>query len=194
MVAGMTKEDATIEHTFGAVVRRVRTGMGLNQTQLGARLTAAGVSMTQQQVAKLETAQRPTRLNEAGAIADALGVPLGLMLRMETPTRLEDARAEIESRTRDAERAHADEAEVARAIEHLGIVSEQLDTRRRQSEVSAFLQESTIESLRAEIAYLEAHEAPAGKPTKRTKRAPERPRARTDAQKTKRKKGTQWRV
>jgi transcriptional regulator with XRE-family HTH domain len=183
----MTEEEPTIEQTFGTVVRRVRTGMNLNQTQLGERLTAAGIPMTQQIVAKLETAQRPIRLNEAGAIADVLGVPLGLMLRMEVPTRLEDARAELERRTRDVERAHADEAEVAHAIQHLGIVSAQLDARRRQAEVSAFLEESTIEALREEIAHLEASgeiDEVSGPPPIGGKPKTLRPKPRTDVPKT----------
>lgn len=195
----MTDRDTTIEHTFGAVVRRVRNGMGLNQTQLAQRLTAAGVPLTQQQVAKVETAGRPIRLNEAAAIAGALGVSLALMLRMETPTRLDEAREELARRTRDLERARAEEADAARAIEHLGVVADQLDARRRQAEVAAFLEESSVESLREEIEHLAEgdedapdtsdDETPPAKPTKRTRRVSPRPPARIAEPKTKTRNG-----
>src|SRR5438128_6933909 len=70
-----------IEQLFGLKVRELRLALGLTQAEFAARLTDAGITaegrvFTQQQVAKLEAATRPIRLNEAARIAAVFQVGL----------------------------------------------------------------------------------------------------------------------
>ncbi|MFJ6645802.1 helix-turn-helix domain-containing protein [Streptomyces sp. NPDC091290] len=63
-------------------LKQIRTALGVSQQQIADKLTehrAAGhhdVKLSQTQIAKIERAERPWRLNELVAIADALGVQI----------------------------------------------------------------------------------------------------------------------
>lgn len=59
---------------IGRSVQFLRQSAGLTQTDLAAALSARGLAFRQQTVVKVESGQRPLRLQEAEAIADALGV------------------------------------------------------------------------------------------------------------------------
>jgi transcriptional regulator with XRE-family HTH domain len=114
------------ERFFGAKVRQLREVLGLKQSEFAARLTAAGLSFTQQQVARLEVAGRPIRLNEAPVIAQVLGVELHVLLpgfwSVEPETDDDDRRARearaVES-TKKVEAAYAESLEHLRAIEKI---------------------------------------------------------------------------
>jgi transcriptional regulator with XRE-family HTH domain len=65
------------EDAFGAAVRRSRERKGWSQEALAARLADAGINVGGQSgVARIEKGQRPTRLNEAVAIAQFLEINL----------------------------------------------------------------------------------------------------------------------
>lgn len=68
------------EKTFGEQVRRIRKAHGMSQSDLARALAGTGVPRHQSTIAKLETATRPLRLNEACEIAAALGADLNTML------------------------------------------------------------------------------------------------------------------
>lgn len=57
-------------------LRRIRDAFGISQQQIADRLASSGgpVRLSQSQIAKIERGERPWRLNEWTAIAEALGV------------------------------------------------------------------------------------------------------------------------
>lgn len=74
----------TAEDRFGRNVRRLREEAGLKQSDLAAKVTELGLKMHASTVAKIELRDvdtpRSVRINEAEAIAGALGVPLDHLL------------------------------------------------------------------------------------------------------------------
>lgn len=70
-------EDLDGESLASFNLRRIRKELGFSQQQIADHLKAEmpnGVRLSQTQIAKIERGERPWRLNEALAIADALGV------------------------------------------------------------------------------------------------------------------------
>lgn len=74
----------TAEDRFGRNVRKRREELGMSQADLAAAIGERGVSLHPSAVAKIEARDAPSprsvRLNEAEAIARALGVQLGDMV------------------------------------------------------------------------------------------------------------------
>lgn len=72
----------TAEERFGCRVRQLREQQHLTQEYVATALNASGGGMRWRQstVAKVEAAARPVRLNEAAALAELFGVPLGELL------------------------------------------------------------------------------------------------------------------
>lgn len=62
------------ERRIGRNLRRIREGLKLTQGDIASRLKAQGLRFHQSQVAKIERGERPLRVNEWIAIAEALGV------------------------------------------------------------------------------------------------------------------------
>jgi transcriptional regulator with XRE-family HTH domain len=84
------------EGQLGDRVRRLRIEHGWSQAELAARVASQLPNWAQTTVAKTEAASRPIRVNEAAALAAALGVPLhALLVDDEAPDALR-ARAELQ--------------------------------------------------------------------------------------------------
>ncbi|MGV0807053.1 helix-turn-helix transcriptional regulator [Mycolicibacterium setense] len=66
----------TWERLFGGRVKDLRAARGWTQEELAKRMTAAGHSMHQTTVAKLEGGNRPTTIGEATTIAAIFGMPV----------------------------------------------------------------------------------------------------------------------
>lgn len=77
------------EARFRDAMKALREKQGLTQTDVARRLRERGLSFHQSTVAKVETGERPIRLDEAYAIADALGSQVGDMARGGAPAAAE---------------------------------------------------------------------------------------------------------
>lgn len=60
----------------GRMIQSTRKARGVTQAQLAALVEERGLQMRQQTVVKIEQGRRPLRLQEAQALADALGIDL----------------------------------------------------------------------------------------------------------------------
>lgn len=112
-------ERVSAEVRLGAHVRAARVARGWSQEELASRLAEhAGVKLGQSGIVRLEKGDRPTRLDEALAIARFLGLDLTTLLRpSEPPTEIEvreahAKRVAAQRALRDAE-AGFSEADVA---------------------------------------------------------------------------------
>ncbi len=72
---------AAHERNFAAQLRLVRESRGMSQAELARAATECGAPMQQQTVAKIERGGQTISLDQAGAIAMALGRPLAEMLQ-----------------------------------------------------------------------------------------------------------------
>lgn len=79
-MGNMRRDAAWWRGTFGGRVRTVRRRLGMTQGDLATALQDVGVLMSQSTIAKLENGIRPTPIDEAAAIAQALGVPIQQLL------------------------------------------------------------------------------------------------------------------
>jgi transcriptional regulator with XRE-family HTH domain len=108
------------EQLFAEKVKWFRTQLALKQSEFAQQLTAAGVPFTQQQVARLEAAARPIRLNEAAAIAQVLGVSMKVLLPVQPQSdderRVSNQRDAVEN-TREHEKVYEQSLELLRAVE-----------------------------------------------------------------------------
>ena len=68
------------EQVFGQQVRRLRKARGMSQGDLCRALAGTAVPQHQSTISKIEEAVRPLRLDEAFAIAAALGADLNSMV------------------------------------------------------------------------------------------------------------------
>lgn len=93
-------------------LKALRQGKGWSQADLAVRMTERGFSWHQTTVAKTEGADRPLRLNEADALAAALGVHLLELLRVE-PVEYDGDAAAAHERLNVAEKVHAVRYETA---------------------------------------------------------------------------------
>lgn len=62
------------ERTIGRNMRRIREALNLTQQEVADRMVKNGLRFHQTQIAKMERGERPIRVNEWIAIAEALGV------------------------------------------------------------------------------------------------------------------------
>lgn len=69
------------EATFRETMTALRNGQEMSQTALADRLRARGLTFHQQTVAKIESGERPVRLDEAYLIAEELGASVDRMVR-----------------------------------------------------------------------------------------------------------------
>lgn len=83
------------EANFARAMREQREQRRLSQYGLARDLSSVGLSMHQQQIDRIENAQRPVKLNEAIAIARYFGVTLDAMATLAP-----DADATLEDQTR----------------------------------------------------------------------------------------------
>lgn len=70
----------TAEATFVRQMKQRRSYLGLSQTDLAERVVALGGNLYQQTIAKIEAGQRAIKLDEADALAAALGATVAEML------------------------------------------------------------------------------------------------------------------
>lgn len=68
------------ERRIGRNMRRVRESLGLKQQDVADKMNEAGFKFHQTQVAKVERGERPVRVNEWFAIANALGIDAEALL------------------------------------------------------------------------------------------------------------------
>lgn len=68
------------EHNFRKQLVRLRTARGWTQTDVAKSMKAAGFPFHQQTIQRVESGERPARVNEAKYLADLFGVDLGTML------------------------------------------------------------------------------------------------------------------
>ena len=73
------------EARFAARLKALRQARGMTQAELAALVADYGLNWHQTTVAKTERADRPLRLNEVQALADALRLPVLELLRGEEP-------------------------------------------------------------------------------------------------------------
>lgn len=80
-------DESTPSRTFRLNMRRLREQQELSQGELAQRLTANGwpVLGYQTTIARVEAGGRPVKLDEALAVADALGHPLETLLQASGP-------------------------------------------------------------------------------------------------------------
>lgn len=69
-------KEPTAEDVAGSKLRMLRQGRGWTQQEVANRMRKRGYSWQQSTIGKIETAQRPLRLNELADLAAALGVPV----------------------------------------------------------------------------------------------------------------------
>jgi transcriptional regulator with XRE-family HTH domain len=121
----------TPEQTVGERVRHLRLDRGWSQAELAARVSSALPNWGQTTVAKTEAASRPIRVNEAAAIAAALGVPVvELVVTVEDMESLR-SRADVEGLLHEDASLRARHRELQREwdrVEHeMGVVEDRLD-------------------------------------------------------------------
>lgn len=119
--ADMTNQPST-EWDFARACIVARARAGISQTELAQELAAHGVRIDGSAIARLENGRRNVRLNEAVAIARALGFPtVDAMVRPALPPDLELAAArgdELDAAWRAAQ-AVADHAAAVARVERL---------------------------------------------------------------------------
>ncbi|MGA4670449.1 helix-turn-helix domain-containing protein [Propionibacteriaceae bacterium Y1923] len=74
------------EQNFRVQMKRLREARGETQTDLARSLKALGLPFHQQTVQRVESGERPVRLNEAFIIAEHMQVDLASMTGVSTPT------------------------------------------------------------------------------------------------------------
>ncbi|MEX5259576.1 helix-turn-helix transcriptional regulator [Kocuria sp. CPCC 205263] len=73
-------EEGTMNRRFRENMRRIREEKGWSQGELSRRLVDSGLSVFHQTtITRIENGSRPVKLDEAGVIAEALGVTLEVM-------------------------------------------------------------------------------------------------------------------
>lgn len=88
-------------------MRRVREAADMSQTELGKRLADRGLPFHQQTIQRIESGDRPVRLNEAMIISEVLGVDLDQLVRVLSPERLtEGIQHVLENAEMDSETTH----------------------------------------------------------------------------------------
>src|SRR5580700_10570206 len=73
-----------IDQNIAANVRAYREAGGLSQEELAQRMTDRGFGFSQATIWKIESGQRPVKLSEAAALANALGI-LSLSFLLDDP-------------------------------------------------------------------------------------------------------------
>ncbi len=125
------RTSGTAEQDVGERVRRLRLERGWSQAELAARVSSALPNWAQTTVAKTEAASRPIRVNEAAALAAALGVPLHELLAVPDDLKALQSRAEVERLLHENASLQARHRELQREwdrVEHeMGVVEERLD-------------------------------------------------------------------
>ncbi len=104
-------------------VRDLRQAWGVSQTELGEALGRYGFAMHQTTVAKLESADRPIRVNEAAALARIFKVPLAQLMAFGQveDARLVELRQHLDEATAEVARCAA---EVAGSREQAAVAEE----------------------------------------------------------------------
>lgn len=139
---------ATPERNFAAQFRRLREARGLTQTDVADLADEYGLSLRQQQVAKIEAGIRPLRLDEAAVLARIVQEDLATLLtpelsRPELRARIRERRStvraleeELPLRERERDDAAAAlklaEREVTRVLMHLASNQQRLDAFEKQ--------------------------------------------------------------
>ncbi len=125
------RTSGTAEQDVGERVRRLRLERGWSQAELAARVSSALPNWAQTTVAKTEAASRPIRVNEAAALAAALGVPLHELLTVPEDVEALRSRAVVERLLHEDASLRARHRELQREwerVEHeMGVVEERLD-------------------------------------------------------------------
>jgi transcriptional regulator with XRE-family HTH domain len=125
------RTSGTAEQDVGERVRRLRLERGWSQAELAARVSSALPNWAQTTVAKTEAASRPIRVNEAAALAAALGVPLHELLAVPDDLVALQSRAEVERLLHENASLQARHRELQREwdrVEHeMGVVDQRLE-------------------------------------------------------------------
>lgn len=104
----MTSSEApalTWESNFRMQMRLLREVKGLTQTDLAKSLKVWGLPFHQQTIQRIETGERPVRLDEAFLIARELGVSLDYMTTVSSPG-LRDMKYAVDKLRRETESLH----------------------------------------------------------------------------------------
>jgi transcriptional regulator with XRE-family HTH domain len=80
----------TLEELAGRELRRLRTAAGWSQEEVARRMDAYGYRAHQTTIAKIESADRPLRLNELADLCDLFGVTPAGLLKMAPDTSAAD--------------------------------------------------------------------------------------------------------
>lgn len=83
------------EEDFRANMKKARESIGMTQTEMARQLKDIGLPFHQQTIQRVESGERPVRLDEAFAIAELLGLPLHELVRRDEQVVLEVARARM---------------------------------------------------------------------------------------------------
>jgi transcriptional regulator with XRE-family HTH domain len=125
------RTSGTPEQTVAERVRRLRLDRGWSQAELAARVSSALPNWVQTTVAKTEAASRPIRVNEAAAIAAALGLPVAELLAAPEDLESLHSRADVERLLHEDASLRARHRELQREWDHveheMNVVEERLD-------------------------------------------------------------------
>jgi transcriptional regulator with XRE-family HTH domain len=111
---------ATPEQLAGRLLASLRKERGWSQAEVARRMRPYGYSWVQSTVGRIESGERPLRLNELVHVAAMFGVsPLQLLVPNVTPARLEeDIRASEDGRSQVAKQLAEAKAELDNASAH----------------------------------------------------------------------------
>jgi transcriptional regulator with XRE-family HTH domain len=108
----------TAEDVAGRQLRMLRLGRGWTQQEVANRMRKLGYSWQQSTIGKIETAQRPLRLNELSDLAATLGVPVTHFLRPNPAANEGTDLDAVEREIRELLKARMDAAGLARGAEN----------------------------------------------------------------------------
>ena len=122
--------------TFGQTVRRYRRGLEWSQERLAeqASLELSGPGLAQKAISMIESGTRPVRLDEADAIASALGIPLKQLLALDAMT--PETKEQLAVQLGEANRAFEDlTGELTDRSRELDRLQTEIEFKRRQRDL-----------------------------------------------------------
>lgn len=136
----------TPEKACADQVRRLRIERGWSQAELAARVAGSLPKWAQTTVAKTEAGTRPVRVNEAAALASALGVSLAELLHQQREVSTLKVEEDIQRLLLEHATLAARESELQRQWDHLDHELQQVQG--RLHEVAGEFQEA-VKALQA---------------------------------------------
>jgi transcriptional regulator with XRE-family HTH domain len=140
----------TTEANFVLRMRLLREARGISQAEIAARVTRMGIALPQQTIARIETGKRTLRLDEAEAIARALGVDLPDMIG--NPVEVRNARKQLKEAQEQLGKLSEARFDAEVALEHAERARLEQRAQLQQLRDEEAQAQAVIEYLRAEIA------------------------------------------